>query len=100
MRYVLCVILVSAFCVSAGEPAPAAPGSLTLTTERVVIFKDGYGLFVKKASAVAATHGLVVPQQVPGAAVLGCCWATSNNKVLAMRAEWDERNDERATETP
>src|ERR1043165_260146 len=100
MRYVLCVILVSAFCVSAGEPAPAAPGSLTLTTERVVIFKDGYGLFVKKASAVADTDGRVFTQQVPDGAVLGCFWATSNNKVLAMRAEWDERNDERATETP
>ncbi len=33
-------------------------------------------------------------------AILGCFWATSNSKVLAMSAEWDEHQDERITETP
>ncbi len=107
MRTVLCrgrwFLLMPVFvCVgmlSAGEAALAAPGRLTLTTERVVVFKDGYALFVKKATATADAEGRVFTDQVPEGAVLGCFWATGNNKVLSMRAEWDERQEERASES-
>ncbi|MBI3831787.1 MAG: hypothetical protein HY291_19860 [Planctomycetes bacterium] len=93
--------------VSAGlaeEPVavkPEVPGKLTLATERVVIFKDGFALFVKNAAGAADKDGRVFTDEVPDGAVLGCFWATSEqHKAIAMRAEWDEVREERATETP
>ena len=80
---------------------PEAPGKLALVTERVVIFKDGFALFVKNATGTAEKDGRVFTAEVPDGAVLGCFWATSEQqKPLAMRAEWDEVREERATETP
>ena len=96
---ILALILLAASAESiCGELQPAV-GNLTLTTERVVIFKDGFALFVKKASAVADAEGRVFTERLPAGAVLGCFWATSNDKVLSMRADWDERQEERATES-
>lgn len=94
----ICLVLICGTVLRAGE-APDAPGRLALTTERVVIFKDGYALFVKKATAIADAEGRVFTEQVPDGAVLGCFWATAESKVLSMRAEWDERQIERATES-
>lgn len=69
-----------------------------MKTERVVIFKDGYGLFAKVATATADEEGRVFTSKVPDAAVLGSFWALAEgNKIAGMRAEWDERREERAT---
>jgi len=105
MRHSIRIIHASLFCLAllcaetlfAGDVPDA--GRLALSTERVVIFKDGYALFVKKATAVADAEGRVFTEQVPDGAVLGCFWATAENKVLSMRAEWDERQVERVTES-
>ena len=80
--------------------AAVPPGQLDMSTERVVVFKDGYGLFTKVASATADKDGRVWTTKVPDAAVLGSFWALSdgNNKIVAMRAEWDERVEMRKTE--
>ena len=70
---------------------PTEPGTLTLTTERVVIFKDGYGLFVKSATATADSLGVVRTDHVPEAAVLGTFWAIPQESALKSTiAEWVE----------
>lgn len=82
----------------APPPAPvvaaasrADPGKLTLATERVIIFKDGYGLFVKAAAGVADADGKVHTEQVPGAAVLGTFWAIPEGRPLKSTvADWYE----------
>ncbi|HEY1088885.1 MAG TPA: hypothetical protein VGE37_14375, partial [Archangium sp.] len=63
-------------------PRRVEPGALSLVTERVIIFKDGHGLFVKSASGVADANGKVHTEQVPGAAVLGTFWAVSETRPL------------------
>jgi len=69
----------------------AEPGTLAVATERVIIFKDGYGLFVKSASAVADGEGKVHTDQVPGAAVLGTFWAIPEGRALKSTiADWYE----------
>ncbi|MFM8980525.1 MAG: hypothetical protein ACKOSS_08690 [Planctomycetia bacterium] len=79
----------------AGDPPAAAaaaePGRLTLATERVAIFKDGYALYVKAATGTADERGQVFTDAVPDAAVLGCVWAvtgTGDERVLSMRSAW------------
>jgi hypothetical protein len=67
------------------------PGKLTLATERVIIFKDGYGLFVKAAAGIADAEGKVHTEQVPGAAVLGTFWAIPEGRPLKSTiADWYE----------
>ncbi len=69
----------------------AEPGGLALATERVVIFKDGYGLFVKSAAGVADSEGKVHTEKVPDAAVLGTFWAIPEGRTLKSTiAEWHE----------
>lgn len=77
------------------------PDRLSLNTDRVVVFKDGHGLFAKSGSAVADAEGRVFTDQVPDAAVLGSFWAVSDDgkAIGAMRAEWDEQRTERTVET-
>jgi hypothetical protein len=83
------LLLVLALPALADEAPPAGP--LDLTTQRVVVFKDGYGLFVKRATGVADADGVVYTEDVPDAAVLGTFWAVAEDDALvAMRAEWIE----------
>jgi len=75
--------------------APAAAqtqsGLLTLTTQRAVVFKDGYALLIKKATGTADAAGRVFTLDVPDAAVLGSFWAVSPDEaILAMRAEYTD----------
>ncbi len=78
-----------------GDP----PACLALTTDRVVVFKDGYALFAKTASGTADDLGRVYTEHVPDAAVLGCFWAASEDgRPVMMRAEWVERKDEKTIE--
>jgi len=87
-------------------PVPTSPQKLSLATERVVVFKDGYGLIIKTASATADADGKVFTTEVPNAAVLGTFWASSTSagadakKMLGMRAEWDESRTLRKTAVP
>ena len=74
-------------------PCEVAQGKgLEFATDRVVVFKDGYGLFVKHASGVADDRGRIHTDQVPDAAVLGTFWATADDaRILSMTAQWVER---------
>jgi hypothetical protein len=60
-----------------------APGLLGLTTKRVVVFKDGHGLFVKEARGKAAGDGTVFTDQVPEAASLGSFWVSDRKDKIA-----------------
>jgi hypothetical protein len=70
--------------------AASSPG-LEFKTERVVVFKDGYGLFVKHATGVVGADGRLHTAEVPPTAVLGTFWATADeHDIVSMKAEWVE----------
>lgn len=98
-RYIAGVLamLLSGCAAGAAEKKEGPSGELRLSTERVVIFKDGYALLLKHAEAVADARGMVFTEQVPDSAVLGTFWAWSESgpAMRVMRAEWVEREVER-----
>ena len=70
-------------CVAAESPNDR----LALSTQRVVVFKDGYYLAVKHGTAVTNKAGELSLDDVPDAAVLGSMWATSaKGKLLGIVA--------------
>lgn len=72
-------------------PIAPEPGALTMSTEKVIIFKDGHGLFVKAAKAVADSRGKVFTENVPDQAVLGTFWAVPDERPLRSTvAAWHE----------
>src|SRR5258705_12815198 len=95
------VVLAICSLVSAEEkPVHTAASQLQLTTERVIIFKDGYGLIVKNGKATPDAQGKVFTPQVPESAILGSFWAMSDGqKLLAMEAGWEEKREVREKRT-
>ena len=88
------------FVFSARVVAQEEGAQLKLKAPRVVVFKDGYALVAKSASGTADGEGRVFTRQVPEAAILGSFWAVGEGqRVLGMRAEWDEKREVRKTET-
>ena len=72
----------------AAEPATT---SIQLETEKVIVFKDGYCLIIKRGTAVTDKNGEIHTDQVPDAAVLGSFWAVpSEGKLVSMRAGWNK----------
>ena len=55
--------------------AVADENELKLKTEKVIVFKDGYCLIVKRGTAIADKNGDVYTAEVPDSAVLGSFWA-------------------------
>ncbi|MDB2686556.1 hypothetical protein N9Y42_05045 [Mariniblastus sp.] len=77
------------------ESKPEEPGQMELTTEQVVVFKDGYCLVVKDGVATTNADGLAHTYEVPDAAVLGSFWAIpETGKIKSMVAGWDESESE------
>lgn len=67
---------------------------LDLTTERVIVFKDGYCLVVKEGIATTDQHGVAFTEQVPDAAILGSFWAIpETGSIRSMIAGWHEREE-------
>jgi hypothetical protein len=94
------VVLLGCWGAAAQPPVGPSDGGLTLSTERVVVFKDGYALMVKAATGTLAPDGTVFTDDVPDAAVLGCFWATADGAAIrTMKAEWVEEKSERTSET-
>lgn len=99
-----CPLLLKAFCVAAcvaigcqanvavpTHAAEAEGARLDLKTERVIVFKDGYALILKRGVAVTSDAGEVYTDEVPDAAVLGSFWATpKEGRMTAMVAGWLE----------
>ncbi len=72
---------------------------LTLTTENVVIFKDGYFLIVKKGTAKTDADGKVFTNEVPDSAILGSFWAIAQQgKISSMVAGWESSETEEKRE--
>ncbi|MBC8112742.1 MAG: hypothetical protein H7062_00025, partial [Candidatus Saccharimonas sp.] len=70
-----------------GLAAESPNDRLALSTQRVVVFKDGYYLAVKHGTAVTNKEGELSLDDVPDAAVLGSMWATSaKGKLLGIVA--------------
>jgi len=67
------------------------PARLQMTTQRVVVFKDGYCLVVKQATATTDSNGMVYTDEVPDSAVLGSFWAVpESGEIRSMVAGWVE----------
>jgi hypothetical protein len=83
---------------AADEPPPE---QLKLTTEKVIVFKDGYCLIVKRGTATTDERGEVYTDEVPDAAVLGSFWATPDQgRLIGMTAGWREVKQEVEKEVP
>src|SRR5688500_17180601 len=94
-----CCNATQAQAAAADEPATQPAAQLTLAVERLVVFKNGHGLVIKAGGGMADADGRAFITDVPDAAVLGCFWATSDDKILAMRAEWHEEKRTREQQT-
>lgn len=71
---------------------------LKLSTEKVIVFKDGYFLIIKRGVATANEKGEVYTDEVPEAAVLGSFWAIpADGPLTSMLAGWktDEELEEK-----
>ena len=69
------------------SPAGDAPGHLGLRTKRVIVFKDGHGLFIKEATGTARKDGAVFTDEVPEAASLGSFWVSVRDDHIAYDEE-------------
>jgi hypothetical protein len=101
MSMIVALAVCSVTCAQEKEkPAHSAASQLQLSTERVIVFKDGYGLIVKNGKATADARGKVFTPQVPESAILGSFWAMSDGqKLLAMEAGWEEKREVREKRT-
>ncbi|MEK6248202.1 MAG: hypothetical protein N2C12_08485 [Planctomycetales bacterium] len=65
-----------------------------MKTEKVIVFKDGYCLVVKRATAFTDENGEVYTTEVPDSAVLGSFWATPiEGRLVNMIAGWKETTE-------
>lgn len=88
-----------AVSLAAAPNANPEPSRLQAGVERVIVFKDGYGLVVKRASALGDADGRVFTYEVPEA-VLGAFWAQAEGReLLGMRAEWVDWSEPRTEES-
>src|SRR5262245_16837366 len=77
------------------------PSELELTTERVIIFKDGYSLVIKTGVATSDKDGEVFTDDVPDAAVLGSFWAApAQGRMISMVAGWKSTKDTEEKQMP
>lgn len=73
----------------------ARVGEIELQTEKVVVFKDGYFLIIKKGTATTNEKGEAFTEEVPDAAVLGSFWAVpAKGTIKTMTAGWVETKTE------
>jgi len=78
--------LVTAVLLMIATPAIAASDSsstLDVDTKQLVVFKDGYCMFIKSASGKADAAGRAVLEDVPGSMVLGSFWIIPSKGRLA-----------------
>ena len=63
---------------------------VTLTTAKVIVFKDGYSMFVHAGEAKCDDSGEIHIDEVPDAAVLGSFWAISDDgSPISMKAGYE-----------
>ncbi len=80
--------------------ADAKANELDLKTERVIIFKDGYCLFIKKATFTTDKNGEAFTDDVPDSAVLGSFWVVpEEGRLISMQAGWKTTEETKDKET-
>jgi hypothetical protein len=80
--------------------ADAKANELDLKTEKVIVFKDGYCLFIKKATFTTDKNGEAYTDDVPDAAVLGSFWAVpEEGRLVSMQAGWKTTEETKDKET-
>ncbi|MDA1141175.1 MAG: hypothetical protein O3B01_21630 [Planctomycetota bacterium] len=81
--------------------AESTPDKLELSTEKVIVFKDGYALILKKAKGKTNELGEVFTEEVPDAAILGSFWAFSpDGRLIGMKSGWETVKTEEEKEVP
>ena len=61
---------------------------LDMKMQRVIVFKDGYSLIIKRATATTNKDGEVFTDDVPDAAVLGSFWAVPDEgRLVSMLSD-------------
>jgi len=89
----LAILLLCGSLASAEEVKKDA-AELEMKTQRVIIFKDGYALIIKRATATSDKSGEVFTDDVPDAAVLGSFWAVPDEgRLVSMLAGWKSTKD-------
>ena len=93
----LCPLLTVALGIAFVSPAHGAEknaSELELKTERVIVFKDGFSLIIKRGVATTDKAGEVFTDEVPDAAVLGSFWAVpEEGRLISMLAGWKSTKD-------
>lgn len=104
MHHSILVLTCLALLCTLQAPAQAAEmqaSELALKTERVIIFKDGYSLIIKKGTATTDKAGEVFTDDVPDAAVLGSFWAVpEQGRLVSMVAGWKTAKDSAEKQVP
>ncbi|QDU98959.1 hypothetical protein [Lignipirellula cremea] len=86
---------------AADEQATRDKHMLELQTEKVVTFKDGYSLILKRGVAVTDAKGEIYTNEVPDAAVLGSFWATpKEGRLISFTAGWVETTRSEEKQVP
>ena len=81
---------------AAADPEPQSddPSRIDLTVKRVVVFKDGYALFVREGKGMVGADGRLRTNDVPDSAVLGTFWALGDKeRPLGMEASLRDREE-------
>jgi hypothetical protein len=76
--------------VATAATAEEDSSKVNLKTEKVIVFKDGYSMFVHAGEAKCDDKGEIHIDEVPDAAVLGSFWATSDDgPPISMKAGFE-----------
>lgn len=87
---IICSLLLLLFAVGPLLQAAEEANRLDLQTKKVVVFKDGYCLFIKEGKATTDAHAECITDQVPDAAVLGSFWALPDKgRLVSVRSGWE-----------
>ncbi|MDX9719215.1 MAG: hypothetical protein RBU37_00605 [Myxococcota bacterium] len=93
MRWLLMMGVFSLVTTSCAWAHAQPAGKLAAKTERVIIFKDGHALFIKKAQGSTDAEGRLLLEDLPEQAVLGTVWASSKQQIVSIRAAHVEDDD-------
>jgi hypothetical protein len=96
-----CALICGGNTTAYGDTAKKDAQLLKLRTERVIVFKDGYCMIVKRGSAVTDSKGEIYTEEVPDSAVLGSFWAGSDQgRMISMQAGWKSTTETVAKRVP
>lgn len=103
LRVLACLAIVTAsqFALTAEAKPEPSKAEFTLKTDRVIVFKDGYSLIIKRGTATIGENGEAYTDEVPDAAVLGSFWAIPDSgRLLSMTAGWETAKERESKDVP